>query len=63
MYRTNEAVNIVNKDMERIGVRGGCEEKKRFFSVETLLDLTETIATMAMGAGFLLMVAALLAAL
>lgn len=39
------------------------KEKEGLFSVDTLLNLTETIATMAMGAGFLLLVAAWLASL
>lgn len=38
-------------------------EKRKFLSMDTLLDLTEAIATLTMGAGFLLLVAACLAAL
>ena len=60
MYRTNETVNKESFCGEEVLCH---EEKGKFFSVDTLLDLTETIATMVMGAGFLLLVAAWLAAL
>lgn len=39
------------------------KEKTKLFSVESLLDLTETIATLTIGAGFLLLVAACLSTL
>ena len=60
MYRTNETMNRESFGTEEVL---STEEKGKFFSVDTLLDLTETIATMTMGAGFLLLVAAWLAAL
>ena len=60
MYRTNETMNRESFGVEEVLCP---EEKGKFFSVDTLLDLTETIATMAMGAGFLLLIAAWLAAL
>ena len=58
MYRTKEmetgSVTITECGMIR-------RMKEKILSVDTLLNLTETIATMAMAAGFLLLVAALLA--
>ncbi len=58
MYRTNEILNG-GSGAEREGILRGV--KKKVFSVDGLLNLTETIATMAMAAGFLLLIAALLA--
>lgn len=63
MYRVKEAVCMMNEDPKRVGERRAPKTKKEFFNMETLLNLTETLATMAMAAGFLLMVAAMLAAL
>ena len=59
MYRTKEQIN---KGLE-IKEESLCQEGERLFSVDALLNLTETIATMAMAAGFLLLVAAWLASL
>ena len=58
MYRNRKGLNRhMNPKVER----GIFSKMKRRMSMETLLELTETIATMAMGAGFLLFVAACLA--
>lgn len=61
MYRTMEALNNQSLPVE-VNISENREEKqaRRF---EALLDLTETIATLAIGGGFLLLVAACLAAL
>lgn len=58
MYRMEERMIAVFEPQEEPQVG---HEKRKLFSVDSLLDLTETIATMAMGAGFLLLVAAWLA--
>ena len=51
MYRTMETKATSGK------------EEKSFLRFEVLLDLTETVATLTMGAGFLLLVAVCLSAL
>ncbi len=63
MYRVKEAVCMMNEEPKRLGERKATKAKRDFFNMETLLNLTETLATMAMAAGFLLLVAAMLAAL
>lgn len=60
MYRTKEISYRENEAGRVILPR---EEKEKLFSLDTLLNLSETIATMAIGAGFLLLVAACLSAL
>ncbi len=61
MYRTTEALN--NQGLLTEVKASGNKEEKRSRRFEALLDLTETIATLTIGAGFLLLVAACLAAL
>ncbi len=61
MYRTMEVMN--NQALLTEVKTSGNKEEKRSRRFETLLDLTETIATLTIGAGFLLLVAACLAAL
>ena len=60
MNRTNE---LRTKEISPYEETTLPKEKVGLFSVDTLLNLTETIATMAMAAGFLLLVAAWLASL
>ena len=61
MYRTMEVMNNQALPME-VKLPENREEKqaRRF---DALLDLTETIATLTIGGGFLLLVAACLAAI
>ncbi len=61
MYRTMETLNDRALLPETKAERS--KEEKRSLRFEALLDLTETIATFTIGAGFLLLVAACLATL
>ena len=60
MYRNMEV--IVEEQKNRAGLMAMKKSEKRD-PVETLLNLTEAIATLTIGAGFLLLVAACLSAL
>ena len=60
MYRNMEV--IVEEQKNRGGLMAMKKSEKRD-PVETLLNLTEAIATLTIGAGFLLLVAACLSAL
>ena len=61
MYRTMEALN--NQTLLTEVKPSLTKEDKRDSRFEALLNLTETIATLTIGAGFLLLVAACLASL
>ncbi len=63
MYRTMEALNTQPLLTEVDPSSGVNKEEKKTRRFEALLNLTETIATLTIGAGFLLLVAACLAAL
>lgn len=60
MYQMKD-VNCKNTEAQEAMLHKKDEEK--LFSLDTLLNLSETIATMTIGAGFLLLVAACLSAL
>lgn len=60
MYHTNELHSKPRKTGEGVLPQ---EEKEKFFSMDTLLNLSETIATMLIGGGFLLLVATCLSTL
>lgn len=59
MYRINEANCKETTTREAMLP----EKEEGFFSLDTLLNMTETIATLIIGAGFLLLVAACLSVL
>lgn len=59
MYRMNE-VNCKETETRKAILP---KKEAKLFSMDTLLNMTETIATLTIGAGFLLLVAACLSAL
>ncbi|MBR6825991.1 MAG: hypothetical protein IKM59_05535 [Oscillospiraceae bacterium] len=60
MYRNME---VIVEEQKNRGTLMGMEKSTKRDPVETLLNLTEAIATLTIGAGFLLLVAACLSAL